>query len=80
MVATRRNSKRARVLTRDPSTLVLNQTPWAGQAEVGTRISVLFDVGKANEAWYEATITGYNLTDNTCDYKYTVLYCTVMNE
>ena len=55
----------ALILMRHPSTLVLNSKPWARELEVGTRISVFFDVGTVHATWYPATISEFNPITNS---------------
>ena len=60
----------ALILMRHPTTYVLDSKPWARELEVGTRISVFFDVGTIHATWYEATISEFNAITNS----YLVLY------
>ena len=71
MFSTRRSTRSSSRRTRHESTLVLNTTPWAEEHEVGTRLKVLFNIGKRNEGWFEGTIMLY---DKVNDGRYHVHY------
>lgn len=58
---TTRSSTRA--LARDESTYILDAMPWNKEGDKGTRLSILFNVGKKNEEWYAGTIADYNIVD-----------------
>ena len=49
---------------------MLNNTAWRGTGEVGTTISMLFDVGRNDEGWYRGDITNYDVIDK----QYTIVF------
>ena len=58
------------VLSRHQSTLQLENQPWAKENEIGTRLSIMFNFKKSNQAWYNGTIVKY---DNVSKY-YHILF------